>query len=62
MKIMYKGDCHRPRSFIEALQRANIDAVGRAHSGISDATNLAKMIVHLIKGGVRFGIANEFYH
>lgn len=47
--------------FSIALRMANIRTVGNAHSGISDAINLAKLSMHLINRGVRCSEINNYY-
>lgn len=61
-KIKYSAGPRKPRKFSEALERANIRPVGRPHSGLMDATNLATLVMHLIGKGLLFGIASEYYH
>lgn len=61
-QIKYSDGKGKRYKFSDALALANIQPVGRAHSALYDATNLASLVMHLIKIGLHFGIANDYYH
>lgn len=46
-------------TFSDALKRAKIDVVGSAHSGIDDATNLAKLVTNIIYRGGQLNKINS---
>lgn len=47
--------------FSEALTCAKIQTVGSTHSGIDDATNLAKLVTHLVDRGIQFNRVDDYY-
>lgn len=47
--------------FSEALTCAKIETVGSTHSGIDDATNLAKLVTHLVDRGIQFNRVDDYY-
>ncbi|KAG4070053.1 hypothetical protein HA402_013713 [Bradysia odoriphaga] len=61
-EILHSNKRRGPWKFSDALQCANIRPVGRAHSGLSDARNLVTMVMYLIRRGLCFSTANDYYH
>ena len=50
---IYKAQMHS-RGESEMLKQLGLDFIGRPHSGIDDATNLARCVIELLKGGFEF--------